>query len=225
MSLNFNGPTGLVGGGVLDAETVKILRKRVDSFVGADGGGDALLAHGLIPDAVIGDLDSLSDAARRSIPPDRIHLVEEQDSTDFEKALRAIKAPLVLAAGFSGARLDHELAALHGLVRYPDRPVILIGGQDATVHVPARMSLHLPSGTRLSLFPFDDVRASASGLRWSFEGLDLHPARRIGTSNAVSDGAVQLSADRPGLLLIVPREALDVLIEGLAQADFHSPPG
>jgi len=225
LSFKFKGPVGLVGGGGLDAATVEILRERVDFFVGADGGGDALLANGLIPEAVIGDLDSLSVTARRAIPPGRIHLVEEQDSTDFDKAVRSVDAPLILAAGFSGARLDHELAALHVLVCYPDRPVIVIGAQDLTVHVPARLVLRLTPGQRLSLFPLDGVRVRAEGLKWSFETLDLHPARRIGTSNAVLSGDVALFTDRPGLLLIVPREELDAVIVGLAEVEFHSPPG
>lgn len=223
--MNFKGPVGLVGGGDLDAPTFKFLRDRVEFFVAADRGGDELLAHGVIPDAVIGDMDSLSDAARRAIPPDRIHQIAEQDSTDFDKAVRSITAPLVLAAGFSGARLDHELAALHVLVRYPNRPVIIIGALDVTFHVPAIMALNLEPGLRLSLFPLDAVRVRAEGLQWSFEALDLHPARRIGTSNAVRDRNVTLATDAAGLLLIAPREALDAVIAALAEAHFHSPPG
>ena len=41
------------------------------------------------------------------------HLVD-QDTTDFDKALRHIKAPVVIGAGFSGARTDHALAAFTG---------------------------------------------------------------------------------------------------------------
>lgn len=224
LSLKFNGPVGLIGGGQIDATAFEIVRSRAKNLVAADGGGDAILAQGLIPIAVIGDMDSLSDAARGKIPSDRIHAIAEQDTTDFDKALRSIAAPLILAAGFSGARLDHELAALHVLVRYHDRPVILIGAVDVTLHLPARIALQLPPGLRLSLFPLDAVRVRAEGLVWSFEALDLHPARRIGTSNAVRDGRVQLSTDRPGMLLILPRDALDSVIAALAQADFHSPP-
>ena len=36
------------------------------------------------------------DAARAAIPAERLHRIAEQDSTDFEKCLRNIRAPLVV---------------------------------------------------------------------------------------------------------------------------------
>lgn len=135
--LEFNATAMLVGGGSRDGAAFDMAFSRSKFLLAADGGADAILEKGHIPQAVIGDMDSLSDTARAAIPADRLHSIAEQDSTDFDKALRSILAPLILAVGFSGARLDHELAALHGLVRYPDRRVIMIGTQDITFHVPA----------------------------------------------------------------------------------------
>lgn len=223
MPLIFNDPVVLVGGGPLAADIFAMMRERAGFFVAADGGGDALLANGVIPDAVIGDMDSLSQAGRAAIPGDRIHLVTEQDSTDFDKAIRGIEAPLIYALGFTGARLDHELAALHVLACYTNRPIILIGEQDVTVHLPVKITLDLPQGTRVSLFPLDAVTVGMEGLRWSFEALALHPMRKIGTSNEASGGNVVLTSDAPGALLILPLEALDDVVTGLVCADFHSP--
>ena len=55
-----------------------------------------------MPQAVIGDFDSLSDLGRAAIPATRQHVIPEQDTTDFDKALRSIRAPFVLGLGFSG---------------------------------------------------------------------------------------------------------------------------
>ncbi len=215
----------LAGAGPIDAATFGLVRARANIFVGVDGGGDALIAHGVIPDVVIGDMDSLSDAARAKIGADRIIKIAEQDSTDFDKALRTVTAPLFLAVGFTGARLDHELAALHVLVSYSERPVILVGEEDVTVHLPMDIALNLTPGMRLSLFPLDDVTVSMEGLRWSFDALALHPARKIGTSNEVSQSRVRLTSDGPGVLLILPRDALDAVITALNGLDFPSPLG
>ncbi len=225
LSLNFNAPVALVGGGDVGDAAFELSQNRVKFYVGVDGGGDEILARGTDPAAVIGDLDSFSANGRAAIPPDRLIHVDEQDSTDFEKAMRHITAPLILALGFTGARLDHELAALHGLVRFPQKPVILIGGKDIVLHLPARLSLDLPAATRVSLFPFDAVTVGIEGLEWSFEALDLHPARKIGTSNRATGGPVTLRASGPGCLLILPVDTLDVAIAALGEADFHSPPG
>ncbi|GAB5445193.1 MAG: thiamine diphosphokinase [Gymnodinialimonas sp.] len=209
----------------MPVDVFDLVRDQADIFVAADGGADALLANGVIPDAVIGDMDSLSEAGRAAIPAERLFEVAEQDSTDFDKAVRGIDAPLIYAVGFTGARLDHELAALHVLARYHDRAVVLVGEQDVTVHLPARLALDLPPGLRVSLFPLDAVTAGMAGLRWSFEALALHPLRKIGTSNEASGGAVVLTSDKPGALLILPRGALDALVAGMSGADFHSPMG
>ncbi|UWQ94754.1 thiamine diphosphokinase [Rhodobacteraceae bacterium M385] len=226
MSLKYQDYIALVGGGDLAADVFKLVQDRAGIFVAADGGADALLGFGVIPDAVIGDMDSLSEAGRAAISEDRIFEVSEQDSTDFDKALRLADAPLVYALGFTGARLDHELAALHVLLRYANRLVVLLGEEDVTVHLPARIALDLPVGMRVSLFPMNAVTVGMTGLRWSFEALALHPMHKIGTSNEVGeDGAgapVVLTSDAPGALLILPKEALDALVAGLREADLHS---
>lgn len=226
MSLKYKDSVVLVGGGDLAADVFSLVRDRAGIFVAADGGADSLLGFGVIPDAVIGDMDSLSETGRAEIPEDRIFEVSEQDSTDFDKALRLSDAPLVYAVGFTGARLDHELAALHVLLSYANRLVVLVGDQDVTVHLPARIALNLPLGMRVSLFPLDAVTVGMTGLRWSFEALALHPMHKIGTSNEVGEGGaaapVVLTSDAPGALLILPREALDALVAGLRKADLHS---
>ncbi|MEX3014571.1 thiamine diphosphokinase [Gymnodinialimonas hymeniacidonis] len=224
LSLNFNAPVALVGGGFVGDPAFELSKTHAKIFVGVDGGGDEILRRGADPVAVIGDLDSFSAAGRAAIPSENLIHVAEQDSTDFEKALSRLSAPLILAIGFTGARLDHELAAMHALVRFPQQPVVLIGAEDVVLHLPAQMTLDLPEGTRVSLFPMDGVTVGLQGLEWSFEALDLHPARKIGTSNRASGGAVHLRADRPGCLLLLPLDTLEAVIAALAAADFHSPP-
>lgn len=185
------------------------------SLVAADGGAATALRRGLMPDAVIGDFDSLEDDVRKSIPPERLHHVPEQESTDFEKALRHILAPLVLAVGFTGRRIDHELATYNSLVRNADRRTIVIGGHDICFHLPEALELELPTGTRVSLFPMARMRCSSSGLSWPTDDLVFDPAGRVGTSNRTSSSTVVLCPEGPGMLVILPRSELDPVIRSL----------
>ena len=123
----------LVGGGPVQGRMLAMALRRAPVLVAADGGADRVLAAGHMPVAVIGDFDSLSVEGRRLIPADRQHMIAEQDSTDFDKALRSIAAPFVLALGFAGARIDHGLAVFNTLLRYPDRVCIVLGAEDAVV--------------------------------------------------------------------------------------------
>lgn len=208
------GPVTLVGGGDLGEGDLNWALSLTNFLVAADGGADHALALNHLPSAVIGDFDSISPQVLAQIPPDRLCRVTEQDSTDFEKALRAIRAPLVLAVGFLGGRVDHQLAVLNALVRDIGPPCILLGAQEVIFHLPARIVLPLQAGETVSLFPLREVRAESVGLEWPLQGLVMRPGGQIGTSNRAL-GPVTLTVDGPGLLGLVPRHHLPALIRAL----------
>jgi thiamine pyrophosphokinase len=168
---------------------------------------------------VVGDFDSISTDARARLSPEILYEVFEQDSTDFDKALRLLDVPLTLAVGFTGARLDHELAVFHTLAARPEHRCILIGEQDIVFLAPPRLRLDLPAGARVSLFPMSEVSGRSQGLRWPIDGLAFHPARRIGTSNEALGGPVVIEAHAPGLLVILARAALAPVVRALIGED------
>ncbi len=212
-----SGPVVLVGGGDCQENLLKSALERADCIVAADGGAEIVLGLGMIPHAVFGDMDSLAPNLQAQLPGGVLRRIAEQDSTDFDKALRHIEAPLVLAHGFLGKRLDHTLAALTVLARRADRLCVLIGRDDIAVICPPQLHLDLPKGTRLSLFPMGPVRGQSLGLRWPIDGIDFAPSGTVGTSNEVTD-AVSLTMEAPEMVLILPQSGLDALLSGLDQA-------
>jgi thiamine pyrophosphokinase len=208
-------PALLVGGAPLDPATLNAVQGRYGAIVAADGGADQLAAHGLHPDAIIGDLDSLRVPDGWGDVP--VHRVAEQDSTDFEKCLRHVEAPLFFAVGFDGARIDHGLAVASALAQSPRR-VILVGGGDLCCRLGAGIALDLAPGTRVSLFPMGPATGRSTGLRWEIDGLEMAPAGRIGTSNQAT-GPVSISVKGGPMLLIVPVNCLDELIAGMEDRD------
>jgi thiamine pyrophosphokinase len=208
----------LAGGGPFSARDLKLALARAPFAVAVDGGADRLLRFGVMPEAVIGDMDSISDAARARIPKDRQHLMAEQVTTDFDKALRLTDAPFVLALGFAGARMDHGLAAFSTLAAQRGRPCILIGPQDLAFAAPPRLRLSLKPGDPVSLFPFARITGTSEGLEWPIAGIGFAPDGRIGTSNRAVAARVDLTFDRPGMLVILPRRRLDAAIRALLEA-------
>lgn len=213
----------LLGGGNLAAETVSELLKIAPNLVCCDGAAGRALALGYTPDAVVGDLDSIDDATRAQLDPARIHFVDDQDTTDFDKALLAIDAPLILGAGFMGKRLDHELACYNALVRWPRR-CILVGDHDICFHAPSSVRLDLPEGTRVSVFPMTERVVNLRGLAWSHEGLVLSPMGRVGTSNAAA-GIVEIESSGPGLLIVLPVAHLKAAIDAVRAMPAPIPAG
>ncbi len=205
----------LVGGGPVSRAALALALARAPRLVAADGGADRAMRLGHAPEAVIGDLDSISDVAKRQLAG-RLHLVSEQESTDFDKALRLIRAPFVLGLGFAGARMDHGLAVLNSLARHADRRCLILTGQDVAFVAPLTIELTLPVGSRLSLFPLAPVRGQSDGLRWPIDGLRFAPDGMIGTSNQVAAPRVRLAFDTAAMLVILPRGRLDAVLDALS---------
>jgi thiamine pyrophosphokinase len=213
------GPVTLVGGGPVAAAELAAALALAPEVVAADGGGDLALPEGHEFRAVIGDMDSLVGSAALAARRVAVHPLGEQETTDLEKCLYSVEAPLFLGVGFLGGRLDHHLAAVNALVKFARKRVVLIGAGEACFHCPAEFDIDLPVGTRVSLFPMAPVRGIASsGLLWPLANLDFSPAGRIGTSNAATGGPVRIRLDGPGMVAILPVAALAPVVDRLSAA-------
>lgn len=186
-------------------------------LVAADRGAELALAVGHVPDAVIGDMDSLKEEVAGKIPSDRFHKIDEQASTDFEKCLRNIEAPFILALGVTGGRIDHELATLNALVKQAGRTIILVGERDISFVAPLEMALDLPMGTRVSLFPMGEVTGTSKGLKWPINGLQFSPTAQIGTSNRSVAQSITMTFSNRKMLVILPKRFLTDIVAVLGK--------
>lgn len=206
----------LIGGGPIVAELLTLARTVAPRIVAADGGAGVVLATGAVPEAIIGDMDSLDPKARVAFA-DRLYHIAEQETTDFEKCLARIAAPLVIGVGFLGGRMDHSLASLNVLARHRDRAVILLNEADVCCMVPAGgMRLSLPVGARLSLLPLGSARLWTEGLRWNVDGAEMTPDGFISISNE-SAGKVRIRAEGP-MLLAVPLGGFEAVVSSVQDA-------
>jgi thiamine pyrophosphokinase len=208
----------LVGGGPVAPAELAAALALAPEVVAADGGGDHPLPPGHAFRAVIGDMDSLAGADRLRAAGVPIHAVGEQDTTDLEKCLYSIEAPLFIGLGFLGGRIDHHLAAMNALAKQPEKPVVLIGGGELCFLCPRTFEIDLAAGTRVSLFPMAPVTGASEGLRWRLDGLAFRPDGRTGTSNAALGGRMRLAFDAPRMLLILPAALLGPVAERLRGA-------
>lgn len=221
MIVRSSDPILLVGAGNVSASDIDLARRPGWRVVAADGGAARCLGAGILPEVVIGDLDSLGREARESLAPGRVVRVAEQETTDFEKCLERVAAPVIVAVGFAGPRIDHTLAVCTSLLRHPALPVIVLGEADLIFHAPRELSLDLAPGTRVSLYPLRQVTGRSEGLRWPIDGIAFAPDGRIGTSNEAL-GAVRITLDGPGMLAITPRAALESVL-GALRGPLHVP--
>ncbi|WP_286134996.1 thiamine diphosphokinase [Neptunicoccus cionae] len=212
----------LLGGGAARESDLRESLDFAPLLVCADGGANHAAEWGIRPAGIIGDMDSFSDGLRMGIgaPLAGVPVLEltDQNTTDFEKCLSVVRAPLVIGVGFLGKRLDHQLAVLNGLCKHADRKIVLIGAEDIVFRAPPVLSVDLPAGTRVSLHPLTGSQARSTGLRWPVEGLDFQPDGQIGSSNAATGGEMRLETLGGHLLVMLPRLFLGAVI-GALQAD------
>jgi len=186
-------------------------------IMAADGGAASVSRSGLVPDAIVGDMDSIQPdfGTAYNVP---VYRISEQTSTDFEKCLYALDARFAVALGVTGSRFDHSLAAMNALARHRNFPVLILSGDDVIFHCPKALDICLPVGTRVSLFPMAPISGTSSGLAWPIDGLEFSPSSRIGTSNQSNASAISLRFDGCGMLVILPWRHAPAVLSALKVA-------
>jgi len=177
--------------------------------IAADGGARHALAHGLALDAVVGDLDSIDDALRAVLPMNKLHRVEQLDTTDLEKAVafafeRGCTEIDIVAAG--GGRADHALANLSVLTLHRGEGAIRIHDEFFAIQlVDGTATVVAAPGTVVSLVALGTCTGvTTRGMRWDLTGFTL-PFSPRGVHNEVRHSPATVSVASGDLLLFEGR--------------------
>lgn len=118
----------VLANGYWDNKWGKTELERVDQLICADGGGNSALACGRLPDALIGDLDSITPENLARCLAGGVKIEQyptEKDQTDLELALAwadALPGVLpddeIMLYGATGKRVDHFLGNVSLLLAY-----------------------------------------------------------------------------------------------------------
>ncbi len=194
--------------GVLANPTAEAARLRPDDWIiAADGGTHHALAAGVVPQLLIGDLDSVTpmERARLETAGSQISVFPaRKDETDLELALRfAVKrADEVLVLGALGGRWDQTLANVFLLAACRTCPVRLVDDRQTLLLAPARLDGR--PGDTVSLIPLagDAHGVTTRGLEYPLSDSTLRFGPSLGISNVMTGTEAEVSV-REGLVLIV----------------------
>jgi thiamine pyrophosphokinase len=186
----------VLAGAGMAAPRLRAEAERARGVVAADAGAAHCLAAELTPDAVVGDLDSLPEAARARLDPALLHPSDDAETNDLEKALAWVAAhwpaveEVVLAGSGSldGGRMDHALANFGPLVKEPHGRVSMVDGEGRLFALRSgRAVLEGLAGRRLSVLPWSlhGVGVSEAGVRYPLDHALLHLGGR-GVSNDIT---------------------------------------
>jgi thiamine pyrophosphokinase len=171
-------------------ETLDRVLERADLLVCADGGADHARALGLTPEAIVGDLDSVTEETLAHFVSAHVVRDTSTEHTDTEKAIQYVLtqgAPeeIVLLGG-SADRLDHVIGHLSLLHRFQNRVRIVLEDDRCRAWLgEGTVTLDYPAGTVISFFA---VGAPAEGV--TTENLRyplLDRQLELGTQDSISN--------------------------------------
>ena len=169
-----------------------------DLIYAADGGLHHVLAFDLLPNLVIGDLDSIDGGLVRRLQARSIEIIQHQprkDETDLELALReaaARGAHQIVILGAFGGRWDQTFAniLLPTLAEFEECEITFLDGLQELHVLQPGSTCHLQgqAGETVSLIPLagDASRVRTTGLEYPLEDETLIFGATRGISNVLA---------------------------------------
>lgn len=148
----------IIANGQSETKTfIKTCTKEADFILALDGGADTALKTGIMPNLVIGDLDSISTKAKNKIGQEKLLKVSRQDNTDLEKGLdfaHYFKIPNITIICAQGGRLDFTLSNFSSVFNYIDKAQIIFKTSSCDIF-PIKKSTKFTckKGSKVSLIP------------------------------------------------------------------------
>jgi thiamine pyrophosphokinase len=195
------------------------LLKPDDILIAADGGAAHMLAQHLMPNAAIGDFDSLGAEEQRALEMAGVNIFrypEKKDLTDLELAIRyaqSLGAQDILMLGALGNRWDQTLAnlLLPAAAAYKDLRIHLVDENQEITLIRAGQTVDLVGrpGSTLSLIPLagDAGGITTRGLEYALDRETLLFGSTRGISNVMLDEPVSVTLETGMLLCVTIRNS------------------
>ncbi|HEX9253470.1 MAG TPA: thiamine diphosphokinase [Ignavibacteriaceae bacterium] len=191
-------------------------RKVVDYFYArgfetifcADGGANSAKKLGIIPDFIIGDLDSAAPNTLKYFrSKSTIIKIKRQNDTDVEKCLKfAIKKKFdeVVLLGVTGDRLDHTICNLGIVMKFFSKIKINLVSESSYL-IPINKDTIFKSeiGETISIYAFDkNTLITSTGLKYKFYKTALPFGVKESTSNVSVSSSVKLNVSG-GIVFVI----------------------
>jgi thiamine pyrophosphokinase len=182
----------------------------VDLFICADGGANTSVRYNCIPHLIVGDFDSVRNKTLRVFNKVKQRKLNDQNSTDLEKALTAArrnKCSKITVMGATGGRLDHAIGNLSALVKFSHKADIkFVDETGEFIPVGHKLEITLAIGTNISLLPLSRCKKIVTaGLKWNLKNESLQLGVRESTSNIVASPNINIKVGSGDLVVFIAK--------------------
>jgi thiamine pyrophosphokinase len=197
-------------GDLPNLEKARTLLHDDDFIIAADGGTRHALALGLVPNIIIGDLDSLpSTFDLRTFNGEVLQFSKDKNETDLELAIQhalTLNPEQIIILAALGGRLDQTIGNI-ALILGPSSSVLRLDDSiEEVFFCHDNCEINGAVGDIVSLIPWQGevTGVVSTNLKWPLRNETLYPQKTRGISNEMlgNKAAVQISS---GLLLVIHR--------------------
>lgn len=194
-------------------------RENYSKIICADGGANSARKLGIVPDFIIGDLDSISERTLKFYKSKSIIIkIKRQNDTDIEKCLKfAIRKNIqnVVMTGVTGDRLDHTICNLGIVLKYFTKINIrIISERSLLTAYKGNVEIKTCPGEIFSLYGINEkTKITSKGLKYSLNRVSLPFGKKESTSNVALSDFVSLKIT--GGIIFVIRDFNTVKKHGL----------
>ncbi|WP_052045358.1 thiamine diphosphokinase [Peptostreptococcus sp. MV1] len=186
---------------------------KYELIIAVDGGANHLYKMGIMPNYILGDLDSIDEEIRKYYESSEVVFKKfptKKDETDAELAVWLVEEEGLLGIdiyGALGGRIDHELANIQLLYYILERgmyPRIISENEEIYILKNDEMNLKGNIGDIVSIIPImGDARGiTLANMEYSVEELDLKYSITRGISNVMEAEEAFINV-RDGCMLVV----------------------
>ena len=189
--------------------TVKYFHnKGYKTLLCADGGANSAKTLDIIPQYIIGDLDSIKPNVYEYYR-DKCEIIKinRQNDTDVEKCLKFVikkKYNEVVLLGATGDRLDHSICNLGIILKYfRNIKILVIHKKSLLSAYTGNIYLNTIPNEIISLYGFDaKTHIKSSGLKYPLKNIALPFGQKESTSNIALNNTVQLQI-KGGIIFVI----------------------
>lgn len=206
-----------VNGEFHEPQRVRELLHPEDYIIAVNGGTRHALSLGVVPQAIIGDLDSFAPEELACISPDKTIILRfpaRKDETDLELGLRHAlekNADEILLLAALGGRLDQSIANIL-LLTLPELygiDVKILEGRQTAFLIRDYAEITGQPGDIVSILPIggDAIGVANHGLEWPLHDATLPLGSTRGVSNVMLKECASISVQTGTLLCVVTHQS------------------
>ena len=183
-------------------------KKNYSTLICADGGANSARKLKILPDFIIGDLDSIDyQSLTKFKKSSKIIQIKRQNDTDVEKCLKfAIKKKFTesVLLGVTGNRLDHTFCNLGIVIKFYNRIKLRIIAENSILTpYTGKFELKTYPDETISLYGFDKkTKIFSRDLKYPLKNISLPFGEKESTSNIALTNSTKINISG-GIIFVI----------------------